>query len=159
MTQPPILVTGGAGFIGSNFILQWLATEGPPIVNLDKLTYAGNLSNLEQVATDERYGFVHGDIVDRKLVCDLLQQYQPRAIVHFASAESHVDRSIHAPDDFVRTNVNGIETRQGLMVCCPEEIAYRCGYISDEHLNATAAAMKHNAYGHYLLQLLQERVF
>jgi dTDP-glucose 4,6-dehydratase len=102
----PILVTGGAGFIGSNFILQWLATEGIPVVNLDKLTYAGNLGNLEQVATDQRYSFVHGDIGDRKLVCDLLHQHQPRAIVHFA-AESHVDRSIHGPDDFVRTNVNG----------------------------------------------------
>src|SRR5208337_390797 len=76
------------------------------VVNLDKLTYAGNLNNLEQIATEERYSFVHGDIADRKLVCDLLQQYQPRAIVHFA-AESHVDRSIHGPDDFIRTNVNG----------------------------------------------------
>ena len=105
-TQQPILVTGGAGFIGSNFILQWLATEGTPVVNLDKLTYAGNLSNLEEVASDKRYAFVHGDIGDRKLVGDLLRQHQPRAIVHFA-AESHVDRSIHGPDDFVRTNVNG----------------------------------------------------
>ncbi|HXZ31060.1 MAG TPA: GDP-mannose 4,6-dehydratase, partial [Terriglobales bacterium] len=101
-----ILVTGGAGFIGANFILQWLAAEGSSVVNLDKLTYAGNLNNLEQVATDPRYSFVHGDIADRKLVCELLQQHQPRAIVHFA-AESHVDRSIHAPDDFIRTNVNG----------------------------------------------------
>ena len=101
-----ILVTGGAGFIGSNFILQWLATEATPVVNLDKLTYAGNLSNLEEVATDKRYSFIHGDIGDRKLLCDVLQHHQPRAIVHFA-AESHVDRSIHGPDDFVRTNVNG----------------------------------------------------
>jgi len=106
LKERPILVTGGAGFIGSNFILGWLRTEGTPVVNLDKLTYAGNLSNLEEVATDKRYTFVHGDIGDRKLVCDLLQQHHPRAIVHFA-AESHVDRSIHGPDDFVRTNVNG----------------------------------------------------
>jgi dTDP-glucose 4,6-dehydratase len=106
VTQRPILVTGGAGFIGANFILQWLKVEGTPVVNLDKLTYAGNLSNLEEIATHQRYSFVHGDIGDRKLVCDLLQQHRPRAIVHFA-AESHVDRSIHGPDDFVRTNVNG----------------------------------------------------
>jgi len=105
-SQRPILVTGGAGFIGSNFVLQWLATEGTSVLNLDKLTYAGNLSNLEEVATDKRYSFVHGDVGDRKLVCDLLRQHQPRAVVHFA-AESHVDRSIHGPDDFVRTNVNG----------------------------------------------------
>ena len=106
MANQPILVTGGAGFIGSNFILQWLATEAAPVVNLDKLTYAGNLGNLESVATSPRYSFVHGDICDRKLVGDLLQRQRPRAVVHFA-AESHVDRSIHGPDDFVRTNVNG----------------------------------------------------
>ncbi|HZR58775.1 MAG TPA: dTDP-glucose 4,6-dehydratase [Terriglobales bacterium] len=106
MQTNPIIVTGGAGFIGSNFILQWLATERCPVINLDKLTYAGNLGNLESVSTDTRYSFVHGDIGDRAQVADLLQRYQPRAIVHFA-AESHVDRSIHGPDDFVRTNVNG----------------------------------------------------
>jgi len=104
--QQPILVTGGAGFIGSNFVLQWLAKESTPVINLDKLTYAGNLSNLETITSDERYSFVHGDICDRRLVCDLLRQHQPRAIVNFA-AESHVDRSIHGPADFVRTNVNG----------------------------------------------------
>lgn len=102
----PILVTGGAGFIGSNFILHWLATENTPVVNLDKLTYAGNLENLAGVASGSRYCFIQGGIGDRKLVRDLLQVHQPRAIVHFA-AESHVDRSIHAPDDFLRTNVNG----------------------------------------------------
>jgi dTDP-glucose 4,6-dehydratase len=102
----PILVTGGAGFIGSNFILQWLATESTPVVNLDKLTYAGNLGNLESISADPRYRFVRGDIVDRKLVSTLLARHRPRAIVHFA-AESHVDRSIRGPDDFVRTNVNG----------------------------------------------------
>lgn len=99
-------MTGGAGFIGSNFVLQWLATEGTPVVNLDKLTYAGNLGNLQEISADSRYSFVHGDIGDRKLVSDLLGRSRPRAIVHFA-AESHVDRSIHGPDDFVRTNVNG----------------------------------------------------
>ena len=106
MENQPILVTGGAGFIGSNFVLQWLATEGTPVVNLDTLTYAGNLGNLIKISADARYTFIHGDIGDRKLVSDLLGRCRPRAIVHFA-AESHVDRSIHGPDDFVRTNVNG----------------------------------------------------
>lgn len=101
-----ILVTGGAGFIGSNFVLQWLQREASVVVNLDKLTYAGNPGNLETVTAHPRYRFVHGDICDRKLVSELLGRERPRAIVHFA-AESHVDRSIHGPDDFVRTNVNG----------------------------------------------------
>jgi dTDP-glucose 4,6-dehydratase len=101
-----ILVTGGAGFIGSNFVLQWLAKESAPVVNLDKLTYAGNLGSLASAASDPRHTFVHGDIGDRKLVAELLQRHRPRALVHFA-AESHVDRSIHGPDDFVLTNVNG----------------------------------------------------
>ena len=101
-----ILVTGGAGFIGSNFILQWIEQEPSSVLNLDKLTYAGNLRNLESIAAHPRYRFQHGDIVDRKLLQSLLQRESPRAIVHFA-AESHVDRSIHGPDDFVRTNVNG----------------------------------------------------
>jgi dTDP-glucose 4,6-dehydratase len=101
-----ILVTGGAGFIGSNFILQWIAKEGTPVINLDKLTYAGNPRNLDQVASDPRYSFVQGDIVDRELVGQLLNRHRPRALVHFA-AESHVDRSIRGPDDFIRTNVNG----------------------------------------------------
>src|ERR1700726_1786166 len=101
-----ILVTGGAGFIGSNFILQWIASEPARIVNLDKLTYAGNLNNLRAVEAHPRYRFEQGDIVDRDFLRNLLRREQPRAIVHFA-AESHVDRSIHGPDDFVRTNVNG----------------------------------------------------
>jgi len=99
-------VTGGAGFIGSNFVLQWLAAEAAPLVNLDKLTYAGNPGNLTTISGDPRYSFVHGDIGDRKLVSDLLGRSRPRAVVHFA-AESHVDRSIRGPDHFVRTNVNG----------------------------------------------------
>jgi len=102
----PILVTGGAGFIGSNLILQWLSCEPSPVINLDKLTYAGNLRNLQQVASDPSYTFVRGDIADRQLVSQLLTRHRPRAIIHLA-AESHVDRSIHGPDDFVRTNVNG----------------------------------------------------
>src|SRR5437879_376056 len=101
-----ILVTGGAGFIGSNFILQRTKRDNASIVNLDKLTYAGNLHNLDTIATNRRYEFVHGDIGDRSLVRRLLQQHEPRTIVHFA-AESHVDRSILGPDDFIRTNVDG----------------------------------------------------
>jgi len=106
MSRQPILVTGGAGFVGSNFVLRWLATEGTTIVNLDKLTYAGNLANLESVSSDPRHHFVHGDIGDRQMIHSLLGKHRPRAIVHFA-AESHVDRSIHGPDDFVQTNVVG----------------------------------------------------
>ena len=101
-----IVVTGGAGFIGSNFILQRLQDESAAIVNFDKLTYAGNPHNLESIAGDPRYDFVQGDIVDRELVRKTLARHQPRTIVHFA-AESHVDRSIRGPDDFIHTNVNG----------------------------------------------------
>ena len=101
-----ILVTGGAGFIGSNFVLEWLAHEREPLVNLDKLTYAGNLANLESVASDERHRFVRGDIADRALLERLFAESRPRAVVHFA-AESHVDRSIHGPAAFVQTNVTG----------------------------------------------------
>ena len=101
-----ILVTGGAGFIGSNFVLRWLATEADPVLNLDKLTYAGNLDNLAGLKSDTRHVFVKGDINDRALVGKLLREHQPRAIVHFA-AESHVDRSIQEPADFVHTNVTG----------------------------------------------------
>jgi dTDP-glucose 4,6-dehydratase len=101
-----ILVTGGAGFIGSNFILQRMERDSACVINLDKLTYAGNLRNLETIAKDPRYEFVRGDIADRGLVRGLLERRKPRAIVHFA-AESHVDRSIRGPDDFIRTNVDG----------------------------------------------------
>jgi dTDP-glucose 4,6-dehydratase len=104
--QDLIVVTGGAGFIGSNFILQWIASEQSYVVNLDKLTYAGNLQNLRLIETHPRYRFEQGDIVDRDFFRSLLRREQPRAIVHFA-AESHVDRSIHGPDDFIRTNING----------------------------------------------------
>lgn len=102
----PILVTGGAGFIGSNFVASWISNVGTPVVNLDKLTYAGNLENLAQLQGNPQHIFVQGDINDRKVIDQLLAAHQPRAIVHFA-AESHVDRSIHGPEDFVVTNVNG----------------------------------------------------
>lgn len=101
-----ILVTGGAGFIGSNFVLDWLARSDEPVVNCDKLTYAGNLDNLSALTDDARHHFVRADILDRGQVAALLRAHRPRAIVHFA-AESHVDRSVVAPDDFVATNVTG----------------------------------------------------
>lgn len=104
--QNLIVVTGGAGFIGSNFILQRMRDESASIVNFDKLTYAGNPHNLESIADNPRYHFVQGDIIDRELVRKTLARHQPRAIVHFA-AESHVDRSIRGPEDFIHTNVNG----------------------------------------------------
>jgi dTDP-glucose 4,6-dehydratase len=101
-----ILVTGGAGFIGSNFVLDWLGQSDEAIINLDVLTYAGNRENLASLVGDERHLFAQGDIGDSALVTSLLIQHQPRAIVNFA-AESHVDRSIHAPEDFIQTNVVG----------------------------------------------------
>ncbi|MBK9217403.1 MAG: dTDP-glucose 4,6-dehydratase [Pseudomonadota bacterium] len=104
-----ILVTGGAGFIGGNFVLDWLRDCDEPVLNLDALTYAGNLENLASIKDDPRHCFVRGDICDRALVDSLLATHQPRAIVHFA-AESHVDRSIHGPGEFMRTNVTGTFT-------------------------------------------------
>src|SRR5690606_21673207 len=101
-----ILVTGGAGFIGSNFVLDWLASGDEPVVNLDLLTYAGNAANLAALRDHPRHLLVHGDIADAALVRRLLREHRPRAIVNFA-AESHVDRAIRAPDAFVRTNVVG----------------------------------------------------
>ena len=104
-----ILVTGGAGFIGANFVLDWLANIGEPVLNLDALTYAGNLESLSSLADDDRHRFVKGDIADRPLLDALLAEHQPRAILHFA-AESHVDRSIHGPGAFIKTNVEGTFT-------------------------------------------------
>ncbi len=101
-----LLVTGGAGFIGSNFVLDWLAQSDEPLINLDKLTYAGNLENLRSLNGDRRHIFVQGDIGDSALVANLLAQHQPRAIINFA-AESHVDRSIHGPGEFIQTNIVG----------------------------------------------------
>jgi len=134
-----ILVTGGAGFIGSNFVLDWIAVEGTPLVNLDKLTYAGNLSNLAALANDQRHVFVQGDINDRTLVAKLFQEHRPTAVIHFA-AESHVDRSIHGPGEFVQTNVVGTyslleETRaywSGLDES--EKSRFRCLHVSTDEV-------------------------
>lgn len=101
-----ILVTGGSGFIGSNFVLDWLAHSDEPIVNLDLLTYAGNLENLTSLKGDSRHHFVQGNIGDRALISNLFQTHHPRAVINFA-AESHVDRSIHSPADFIQTNIMG----------------------------------------------------
>ncbi len=104
-----ILVTGGAGFIGANFVLDWLQSSDEPVVNLDALTYAGNLETLASLKGDARHVFVHGDICDRALLDRLFKEHQPRAVLHFA-AESHVDRSIHGPGAFIKTNVEGTFT-------------------------------------------------
>ena len=104
-----ILVTGGAGFIGANFVLDWLAQSDEPVLNVDKLTYAGNLETLKSLDGDARHVFVQADICDRATIDALLARHRPRAMVHFA-AESHVDRSIHGPGEFVRTNVEGTFT-------------------------------------------------
>ncbi len=101
-----VLVTGGAGFIGSNFVLDWLNQSDEPVINLDKLTYAGNLENLTSLQGDPRHIFMRGDIGDAALVSSLLAEHKPRAIINFA-AESHVDRSIHGPEDFIQTNIVG----------------------------------------------------
>jgi dTDP-glucose 4,6-dehydratase len=101
-----ILVTGGAGFIGSNFILDWLEQSSEHVVNIDKLTYAGNMGNLSAIENDERHVFAHGDICDAEFIAELFEQHNPRAVVNFA-AESHVDRSIHGPEDFIQANIVG----------------------------------------------------
>jgi dTDP-glucose 4,6-dehydratase len=108
-TSDTILVTGGAGFIGSNFVLQWIEKAGTPLVNLDALTYAGNAENLDSLKTDSRHRFAQGDICDGEQVAALFREHRPRAVVHFA-AESHVDRSITDPGAFIRTNVQGTFT-------------------------------------------------
>jgi len=134
-----ILVTGGAGFIGANFVLDWLARERTPLVNLDKLTYAGNLENLASLKADTRHVFVKGDINDRALVGKLLREHRPRAIVHFA-AESHVDRSIQGPDAFMHTNVMGtfalLEEARAYWSALkpPEKDAFRFLHVSTDEV-------------------------
>src|SRR5262245_4374595 len=139
-----ILVTGGAGFIGTNFIRHWLSGD-EPVVNLDKLTYAGNPESLADLADDPRYIFVHGDIGDNALVRSVLSQHRPRAVLHFA-AESHVDRSIHGPETFIQTNVVGTarlldEVRgywQGLDA--PDRGAFRFLHVSTDEVYGSLAA-------------------
>ena len=140
----PILVTGGAGFIGSNFVLDWLEHERSPVVNLDLLTYAGSRETLRTVAGDPRHTFVCGDIADRALVAGLLAEHRPRAIVHLA-AESHVDRSIAGPESFLRTNVEGTftlleATRAFLHGCGAEErAAFRFLHVSTDEVYGSLA--------------------
>jgi dTDP-glucose 4,6-dehydratase len=139
-----VLVTGGAGFIGSNFVLDWLASVGEPVINLDALTYAGNLHNLDAVKGDTRHIFVQGDIGNRSLVDHLLAEHRPRAVLHFA-AESHVDRSIHGPGEFMRTNVMGtftlLEAVRGYWSALPEpaRTAFRFHHISTDEVYGSLA--------------------
>ena len=140
-----ILVTGGAGFIGSNFVLDWLAGTDEPVVNLDKLTYAGNVRNLDGLAGDARHRFVRGDIADQPLLERLLAEHAVRAIVHFA-AESHVDRSIHGPGDFVDTNIVGtfrlLEAARAYWSALPQASrdAFRFLHVSTDEVFGTLAA-------------------
>ncbi|MGJ3703119.1 dTDP-glucose 4,6-dehydratase [Variovorax sp. AFSI2.2] len=134
-----ILVTGGAGFIGANFVLDWISQSDEPVVNLDKLTYAGNLETLASLKSDPRHIFVQGDIGDSALVDRLLAEHKPRAIVNFA-AESHVDRSIHGPEDFVQTNVLGtfrlLESVRGYWSALPadQKAAFRFLHVSTDEV-------------------------
>ena len=140
--SPPeksILVTGAAGFIGANFVLEWLGLDLSSVISLDKLTYAGNLENLTSVANDARHVFVHGDIGDDELIASLLNRYRPFAVVNFA-AESHVDRSIHGPADFVATNVVGtfrlLERTRAFYesLSLPEKAAFRFLHVSTDEV-------------------------
>jgi dTDP-glucose 4,6-dehydratase len=134
-----ILVTGGAGFIGGNFVLDWVAQSEEPVVNLDKLTYAGNLQTLASLQGNPHHVFVRGDIGDRALVEQLLAEHQPRAVVNFA-AESHVDRSIHCPGEFVQTNIVGtfnlLESVRGYWSGLPEtdKPAFRFLHVSTDEV-------------------------
>jgi dTDP-glucose 4,6-dehydratase len=140
--QQMILVTGGVGFIGSNFVLAWLAQTPEPVLNIDKLTYAGNLGNLAGVANDTRHFFVKADICDTARMSELLARHKPRAILHFA-AESHVDRSVHGPREFITTNINGtfslLEAARSYWSDLPEEEkrAFRFLHVSTDEVYGT----------------------
>jgi dTDP-glucose 4,6-dehydratase len=139
-----ILVTGGAGFIGANFVLDWLSASDEPIVNLDKLTYAGNRANLASLQDDARHVFVQGDIGDTALVAGLLAQHRPRAVLNFA-AESHVDRSIHGAEDFIQTNIVGtfrlLEAVRAHWSALPgaEQAAFRFLHVSTDEVYGSLA--------------------
>ena len=132
-----LLVTGGAGFIGANYVVSTVRETAEPLVNLDKLTYAGNLRNVDAVRGDDRHRFVHGDICDRDLLRELLRTHRPRAIVHFA-AESHVDRSIEGPAEFVQTNVFGtwalLEEARAYWEAAGRDAAFRFLHVSTDEV-------------------------
>ena len=140
-----ILVTGGAGFIGANFILDWLRESDELVLNLDNLTYAGNLENLAELVGDPRYAFVQGDIGDQKLIDGLLQKHRPRAVINFA-AESHVDRSIHGPGEFIQTNIVGtFHLLESVRACFAsmsnaEQAAFRFLHVSTDEVYGSLAA-------------------
>jgi dTDP-glucose 4,6-dehydratase len=140
-----ILVTGGAGFIGANFVLDWLAQSDETVINLDKLTYAGNLQNLASLSGDARHQFVHGDIGDGALVARLLAEHRPRAVLNFA-AESHVDRSIDGPGTFIQTNVVGtftlLEAVRGYWSALPDagRAAFRFLHVSTDEVYGSLAS-------------------
>ncbi len=136
----PILVTGGAGFIGSNFVLDWIIHEQTPVINVDKLTYAGNVNNLNSLRGNNLHEFVQGDIGDSNFISKLLETRKPRAVINFA-AESHVDRSIHGPADFVETNVVGtfrlLECVRAYMKTAPQD--FRFLHVSTDEVYGTLA--------------------
>ena len=140
-----ILITGGAGFIGSNFVLDWLGRSDEEIINVDLLTYAGNLENLDEAKGDDRHIFVQGDIGDSALMSGLLERHQPRAILNFA-AESHVDRSIHGPEDFIQTNIVGtfrlLEAARQYWGDLPQEekAAFRFLHVSTDEVYGSLGA-------------------
>ncbi len=145
MTQTSIIVTGGAGFIGANFVRQWIAHESATLINLDKLTYAGNLASLSAVGSNPKYGFTHADIGDFDAVSTLLAQRQPVAVVNFA-AESHVDRSIHGPGEFVQTNLVGtfqlLEAVRGYWSALPADArqSFRFLHVSTDEVYGSLQA-------------------
>ena len=139
-----ILVTGGAGFIGSNFVIDWLQETDETVVNLDKLTYAGNLGNLAALENDSRHIFIKGDIGDKAVLEECLRTHKPRAIINFA-AESHVDRSIHGPEEFMQTNIIGtfrlLETVRGFWgeMSDEDKAAFRFLHVSTDEVYGSLA--------------------